>query len=749
MATQTAIKRSFAGGEISPQLGARADTAQYAEGLKRCKNFIVQREGGVVNRPGLKLAGTVKDSSTATVLIPFVFEGADQTYMLEVGVGYIRWWFHGARVVVTGVSAWSGATAYVVGDLVVSGGTNYYCVADHTNQVPPNTSFWHALTSDIYEVPTPYTESDLPELQYVQSADVLTLTHKSYVPKDLQRVGHTTWRLVDVSTTPSISAPTNVAVQKGVNGVLEYRYIVTAGKSVTYEESLGSTPVVVANVHPPDPENPNIISWDAVSGAVEYYVHLDPYGNGIYGFIGTAADTSFNDVGFQPDFTITPPVEKLLFNATDDYPATATYYQQRRFFANTNNNPETIWGSQTGAFSNFSISTPIQDDDSIEFALASLTLNPVHHLVPLRRLLILSDAGEWVMRGDVDGAVTPVTLSAEQEGYVGADADIHPVLVGNSLLYVQARGTVLRVLSFETELAGLGGGDIAAGLDLTISASHLFDGFTIKDIAFAQQPNSTVWVCRSDGTLLGLTYLIQDKVIAWHQHTTGASGEFERCAVIPDTSAGEDIAYFIVKRTIDGATQRTVEYLASRQITTLATDAFFVDSGLSYTGSTIASISGLDHLEGEVLAILADGVVVYDGDPTGEQAEQFTVQGGKIELPFPATEVHAGLPIRHAEIETLELDVEGSAIRDRRKRVQSVTALVNDSARGFWAGPDTDNLLQYTPEQWEVNTAALVDGQLELNLTGSFTEKGQVVIRITDPLPFELLGVMPHLEAGA
>ncbi len=736
---ESVIQRAFSGGELAPALAARADQVKYSTGLSLCRNFIVQRHGGVVNRSGLRYTATAK-LTTTTVMTRFVFEGDDQTYLIEVGDKYLRWFFHGAAVIVSGVAAWNGGTAYVVGDLVVDASVNYYCVLANTGNMPPNPTFWHALTGDIFEIPTPYLAADVKTLKFVQSADIITITHKTYAPRDLQRVGHTNWQLTTIVTKPSIAAPTNVIGAPGTVGAFNYKYVVTAGKAETFEESLASTPPTIILCEPPVVGKPNTLSWDTVPGAVEYYIHLDPYKNGIFGYIGTSDSLSFNDVGFAPDFTITPPNPRTLFDVADAFPAVASYYQQRLLFARSNDLPEQVWGSQVGAFRNFSISTPLQDDDSVTFVLASLRLNPIAHLIPLSRLMILTDEGEWVVLGDADdGALLPTRINADQVGYAGANADIAPIIIGESLLYVQARGRRVRDIRFKSD-TGL------EGRDLTIFSSHLFEQ-QIVAIDFQQMPFSTVWVVRADGTMVGLTYLREHEILAWHRHDT--DGLIEDVEVIPDTSAGEDIVYVVVKRTIEGTDVRYIERFSTRQITNLNKDAFFVDSGLTYEGPPkIATITGLDHLDGEIVAILADGQVVFDGDPTAPDAESFRVSGGTVQLPFPATDVHAGLPIRFAEIETLDLDVQGTSVRDKRKNVRSLTVLVDQSARGFCAGPDVDHLIQYVPEQWEANPSALVDGALEINMTADFSQKGRVRIRHTDPLPFELLGIIPNLELG-
>ncbi len=740
MPTESVIQRSFVAGEISPAMGARADQTKYTSGLRTCRNFLVLRHGGVANRPGTRYVATAK-LTTATRLMPFIFEGDDQTYMIEMGELYFRWFFHGAPVVVAGVAAWNGGTDYVVGDLVVQGGVNYYCILLNTGNSPPNATFWYPLTGDIYEVPTPYTAAQVKDVRFVQSTDVLTLTHASHAPQDLQRQGHTTWVLETVVTQPSVAVPTGLAVAKGASGTLTQNYVISAAKKETFEESYASASAGVTAAAEPTEEAPNLLTWDAHADAEEFYVHKDSFGNGIYGYIGTSTSNAFKDIGFSPDYTVTPPVPRALFVNAGEFPRVASYYQQRLLFANSIDEPEKVWASAIGSFRNFSVSTPLQDDDAVTWVLASMQLNPVAHLVPLAPLVVLTDAGEWLVLGDDTGTLLPTRINAIQKGFVGALANLRPVVVGSSMLYVQARGTRLR--DFRTA------DQEQEGRDLTVFADHLFKApLKIVGLAYAQEPLSIVWACRSDGVLLGVTYLRDHDVLGWHRHDTGASGKFEDVQVIPDTSIGEDVPYFVVQRTVNGATVRYIEHFASRNVASLDTDAFFVDSGLSYTGAPATVFSGLEHLEAEIVAVLADGQVVFDGDPDASDAEDYRVTGGAITLPMAATEVHIGLPIRFAEIETLSLDVSGTAIRDKKKRLQSLTVLVEASGRGFLAGPDASNLLEQKEEYWEPDPGALVTGQLELSLTASFVPDGRVIIRHTDPLPFTVLGVLPHLELG-
>ncbi|HMG19541.1 MAG TPA: hypothetical protein VK573_12510, partial [Gemmatimonadales bacterium] len=135
---------------------------------------------------------------------------------------------------------------------------------------------------------------------------------------------------------------------------------------------------------------------------------------------------------------------------------------------------------------------------------------------------------------------------------------------------------------------------------------------------------------------------------------------------------------------------------------------------------------------------------------TARQAllDRYTVTGGEITLEDEYSNVHIGLPIRFAEIETLDLDVQGTALRDAQKRVGSVTLLVEQSARNFSVGPDATHLQRFVPQAWESAADFLSTGQCEVNVTATFERYGRLMIRHSDPTPLTILGVVPRVEVG-
>ncbi|MCM5682517.1 hypothetical protein M8A51_23555 [Schlegelella sp. S2-27] len=803
-------QRSFAAGEIAPAVYGRADVSKYQNGLRTCRNFYVMRHGGVTNRPGTRFICEVKDSTKRVRLLKFVFN-SEQSYVLEFGEGYIRFIQNAAQLEVSGVANWSNVTAYTVADLVTQGGVFYYCIQAHTNQVPPNATYWYPLTGTIYEIPSPYQEEDLEGLQFVQSADVMTIVHPNHSPRDLRRQGALEWTLVAKTFVPGIDAPVNLNATTGA-GSVNVSYKVTAVAEETYEESLPSGELVVLGG-----DYPIQLDWDAVSGAVEYNIYRDN-DDGVFGFIGISPTNAFTDDNIARDTSQTPPVARNPFSGTGNYPSAVNYYQQRLTFGNSDNRPETVWMSKSGAYNNFSISSPLQEDDSVTFTLAGRQVNEIRHILDIGSMVILTSGGEWVVRGDGDGVVSPIAINARQQGYSGS-AEVAPVLIGNSALFVQARGSIVRDLRFELE------SDAYVGKDLTVFSAHMFDGYQITRWDFQQVPHSIVWAVRDDGTLLGLTYMRDQDVWGWHRHDT--DGAFEDVVCIPESN--DDAVYTVVNRTIGGVTQRYIERFADRRIVDLPTDAWFVDSGLSYDGlnagaTTITLSGGTDWVYTETLTATASATlfaptdvgneIVFDlggenlrceitaystnqivsvrpnrtvpvafrGAATadwamavdtvagldhlegksvgiladgyvvanGVDAPLFTVASGSVTLPRPYAQIIVGLPIE-SDFETLDLDPLGdSLLRDKRKLIRSVT-LVVESSRGIFAGPDEDNLREYkqrTDDEGYDSPTEPVTGNIEINMSGTWNDNGRVFVRQRDPLPLTILSAIPEGQIG-
>lgn len=707
---------SFSGGEVSPSLYGRVDQIKYATGLRTLRNGFTMRHGGVTNRPGSRFVTEVKDSTAAVRVIPFIFN-ADQTYILEFGNLYIRFIKDGVQLTVSGVATWNIATPYVVGDLVVEAGVNYYCIAANTGNQPPNASFWHPLTGNIYEIPTPYVEADLFTLNYVQSADVITIAHPNYAPRELSRTADTTWILSTIDFSPAIDPPTAPAVA-GTAGSNDYIYHVTSVDAATFEESLA----VLASgtsLKAPTESQPHTISWTEEAAASEYNVYLEV--NGVPGFVGVAQGSQFVNDGITPDTTDTPPVARNPFSGAGDFPSTVTFYQQRRIFANTNNDPEKVFSSRTGLFRNFTVSSPLQDDDAVTFVLAGRQINEVRSLLELGTLVILTAGGEWSIRGDEAGVLRPTDVNSKQHSYNGS-AELPPLIVNGNALYLQARGSIVRDLGFNFEVDGY------RGNDLTIFSNHLFDPFTFVDWTYQQIPNSIVWLVRSDGALLGLTYVIEHSMLAWHHHDT--DGLFESVASVPE--GNEDVLYAVIQRAIDGSSVRYIEKFLTRQIDDIR-DSVFVDSSLSYDGrnatpshtmTLTSSGGGWTHLDD---LTLTSSTAFFTAGDVGNEIHLTGSDGTIIRASITAFTSTTIVTVRPNK--TVPIAMRSVAISDWSRAVDEFAGL--DHLEGEDVSVFADGFVVANPNNAAYTTATVSSGTVTL-------DRPYAVVHIGLPYLFDL-----------
>lgn len=784
------LARSFAAGEITPELFGRVDLASFQTGLATCRNFVSLPHGPVENRPGTEFVLEVKTSAKKTRLIPFTYS-TTQTMVLEFGENYIR--FH------------------------TDGGTLL-------------------LSGSPYEVVTPYAEADLFDIHYVQSADVLTLVHPGYAPRELRRLGVTNWTLgiIDFGITQPyfgglvdatavtlnfpvrLNRPTFLQVSSAFAGSNNGSYVVTAIGDDVRQESAAR----IQGITGYDSSMAVTLNWGAVGGARGYRVYRDN-GTGTYlliaetsaltlsdnlaastsitpggpasfttntewsyyvltaigpdgqeslpslecsalndltyptaanivhptastglfpwvrfnvykkrgdqyGYIGSGTPgETVKDDNIEPDMTHQPPVENNPFVTAGNWPQAVSYFEQRRLFAGTTNALQNFWATRTGTESNLTDNAIVRPDDAIAFRIAAREANTIRHIIPLGEILLLTSSTEWRVNSSDNGAITPATVSAKPQSYVGA-SNVQPITTSNSVLYTAARGSHLREIVYSLAQNGMVG---YTNVDLSLMAPHLFNFKTITDLAFSKAPYPILWAISSDGTLLGLTYVPSQQVAGWHRHDT--DGVFESCAVV--TEGDEDMLYVVVRRTINGSSKRYVERLHTRQFATLQ-DAFFVDCGLTYSGAAATTISGLNHLEGKTVSILGNGAVFPPK----------TVVSGAIHLDEPVTLAHIGLPIT-ADMQTLPMAAQQIEAfgQGRPKNITKAYIRVYN-ASGILAGPDAAHLKRYkqrTTEAYGSPPRMITEQEVEIPVDANWNQDGALLIRQTDPLPLTVLSL--------
>ncbi|MEE9598141.1 MAG: hypothetical protein V3V96_15325 [Acidiferrobacterales bacterium] len=629
---------SFAKGEVSPSVYARVDTKFYKVALRTARNTIIHPHGGVSNRPGTLCIGPVKDHDNLPRIFRFHLGTTDQ-YVLEFGDLYMRVIRNDGHV----LNAAKTITAATAADPVVltsaahgfSNGDDIY-VSQTTgmielhnrrfivrNQTPNTFELENQITgvstngadftafggsgtltaSTIYEIVTPYVIADVPTLKMVQTGNTVTITHFNYQPRDLTRADHDSWTLTALTYKPQLAAPTNLAVSPVKSGAEEYFYKVTSVQDEDnfFEESLPTSAVSITNgKSPPD----NEITWTAVSEAQRYAVYRRD--NGIYGLLGETELTTFNDNNIATDLTIGPPRARNPFGTF--YPQASGYYQQRQVYGGTTEKFDTSWYSQTGLRLNMSVSSPLQADDAIVATLASQDVQEIRHYVPMSRdLIIMTNAGEWRINSGPDSRFSADTIKQEPEERWGSSHHV-PIVIGKFILFVEDGEIKVRTLKFSLADDGW------VGADLMLLADHLLanegpDICTVLDWTHGLSPEARIYVVRSDGSVLTVTFLPGQEVVAWT--TWDTKGKFKACTSLRRSLLGvEDGIYFVVERETEvGSQAGFIERLESRKFDDVR-DAYFVDGG--YKFDIPVEITGITTADPGVFTAAGHGFV--DGD---------------------------------------------------------------------------------------------------------------------------------------
>lgn len=725
MAQTRTNARSFAGGEVTPEFWGRIDDGKFQTGLALCRNFVPLPHGPAANRPGFGFVRASKDSTKKSVVRPFSYSST-QTMVLELGDQYVRFHTQGAVLLQGTPAAYNGATAYTPGDLVASGGVNYVNILASTGNAPPNATYWYAQpATGEYEIPSPYLQADLLDLHFEQSLDVLTITHTGYAPRELRRGGGTKWYFSVISFVSALAAPVAAAATATIGTAGAGRalsYVVTA-VGAGADESLVSNVVTSAAINLSGIGNYVTVTWAAVSGVLRYNVYK--LEGGIYGFIGQASGLSFIDDNIAADTATCPPENVNPFPGAGDWPAAVGYHEQRRCFGGTTNKPQNFWGTRSGTESNLQTAIPTREDDSLQFKIAARKNQTIRHIVSMQDMLLLTASAEWRVRAADGGALTPATFSAKTQSFVGSSM-VQPQLFNTTVVFCAARGGHVREMGFSNEAGGWITGD------LSLRTPHRFDNKTILDAATSLSPYPIIWFVSSAGNLLSLTYVPEQNVGAWASHDT--DGTFESVCCVAE--GNEDVLYAVVNRTIGGVTKRYIERLATRQFATQA-DAFFVDCGLTYSGAPTSTLSGLTHLEGKTVSILADGAV----------RPSRVVTGGAIALDAPCSKASVGLPIT-ADLELLPMAVQVQGFGfGRPKNVNTVWLRVYQSL-GIKAGPSLTDLKEYAARTIEPfgSPPSLQTRECEINLEPTWQDGGQVFVRQDQPLPLTIVSMTLEAE---
>ena len=420
------------------------------------------------------------------------------------------------------------------------------------------------------------------------------------------------------------------------------------------------------------------------------------------------------------------------WSAVEGWPSSVAFFRERLFFARG----QRIWSSVSASFDDFSARNDageITADMAISLEVASGEINEIQWLHPDRDLIAGTAGGEFsigeLTNGDALGPGNVRILLQSRFGSRG----VPPISSGNATLFLMRAGTKVREISYDFT------SDAYKSSDATVLSEHITAGGLI-DMDFALEPYSVVWSVRADGTLIGFTWNNEEQVKGWHRHILGGAGAVESVGVIPRPDGTGDQVWMVVRRTINGGTVRYIEYMENPLATTGAqVDAFYVDSGLTYSGAAATTISGLTHLVGATVDVLANGA---------PHPQCVVSNAGTITLQAAATKVQVGLPCP-ARAQTMRIEA-GSAdgtAQGKTKRMHKVTFRFLRTA-GAKVGPNASNLqtLEFrTPADAMDAPPPLFTGDKLVAWPGGYETDNRLYITHDQPTPLTLVAIYPQI----
>lgn len=421
------------------------------------------------------------------------------------------------------------------------------------------------------------------------------------------------------------------------------------------------------------------------------------------------------------------------WSKTNGYPHCAAFFQDRLVFGANDKYPQRVWMSRSGDYENFEIEKEagsVTDDSAVTADLLSLRAYTISHMDVGNDLVIFTEGNVWTISGGE--TVTPSNITPRNQENYGTN-NVGPIRVGSRCIYIQRRGSIVRDIGYSYD------SDSYTGLDLTLLAKHLIRNHTILDGTYAQEPDSTLYFVREDGVLICLTYLVEQKVYGWSHYVT--DGEFEQIQAI--ASGNNDILYAVIKRNINGQAVRYIEKMdIDRSGSNSQKDYCLLDSAIVINGHSGNTLTGLTHLEGKKIYILADGYL-YD---------KIMVKNGSVTLPQSFNRAMAGLPYTMI-LEQPNWDAGGTdsgTVQGRKKHVSEVILRLTSSFGG-WVGPDAGHLNEiiYDSERLERGEDVLYSGDKKVTMAmGGFNTQGRSYIKHDTPYPFILSAIIREVSFG-
>jgi len=685
----------FTKGEVGPFMEARADTNIYKAGLRTCENFFILPQGGLKRRPGFKFIDDHPETAgagdngfdTSARLIPFNF-GNEQEYVLIF---------------------------------------------------EPNK--FHVYKSDVYQTTItngvssnvcPWTANTIDQLRYAQTLDTMILVHPDMRPiKIIRGASHSSWTSteMDFDFVPLVnhnfdSDLTVTAVNNYPSGHAQAgEGNVAYGANISLQISTGSYEWTNANwpdghVNQHITLNGGMMKITSVTSSTQAYAEV--------------IEELVNDDDVENDAWEIDAFSNLSNTYGGGWPRSITFHQNRLVFGGSRDNPQTIFGSQSGSFFNFKPTTKIvelektttttggnstitteehiqgavTDDAGFTFTIASDEVSIIYHLISTQQLYIFASSGEWLMEGS---PVTPTNVSINRQTNYGIDNNGHkPVVVDTEAMFL-SNNSELRAFAYNYNTDGY------QAKNYTLISHHIIsnpiDLCAIR--TFSNTNSNYVFVVNGNGELCCMAINVEKDVLGWSRFTT--DGNFKRCVEV------DGALYVLVERTVDSTAQIYLEKLEDTQ--------FYMDSYLADTTTPQSSIT-LDHLSNKDVRVLTDGSVHANVTLSGS---------GVGTLTSTFSNVAAGLHYE-SNIETLPATViiqnqysqRGEQITKKRADI-----VLQDTQSLVFDGYDVDFT---TLNNTTVNaTPTSFSGTKLVYLSGTGVDL-TVTANIKDPLPATILG---------
>lgn len=580
------------------------------------------------------------------------------------------------------------------------------------------------------ELTTPYAQGDLfysssdnfnpykLKVKFTQSADVVYFWHPTYEEMKLSRSGDTSWSLTEV--------------QHKDGPYLEEN---TTATTLTPSAATGTGVTMTASSTTGINDGQGFKTTD-VGRLIRYKNGANAWG---WCIITAWTSTTVVTVDILSTFTAAAAVTTWrlgLWSDTTGFPACGTFHEERLFRGGgTTVRPQRFDGSHTGDFDNFGPGTAAADE-AISYNIGSNDVAAILWMASLRNLLIGTPSGPFSVATDTtNAALTPTNAKVLRQTSDGC-SDMGPAVVGAVLLYGQRQDRKLRELAYTIESEGY------RAPDMNARADHIFAPTKrLISMAYQAEPFSVLWGIRSDGMLVGFTYERDQEVLAWHRHPVGGTSvSVEAIAVIPGDEGDE--LWMIVKRTINSATKRYVEVMESPlESDDAQVDAWYVDSGLQYSGPATSSLTGLSHLEGQTVKIWSNKGVHPDE----------VVSSGAVSLDFQVTQAQVGLAYTwKMKTQRLEAGARAGTAQTKKKRIARVSVRLLRSL-GVRVGRDDTNYDTISPRTGEDNIGqapTLISGDRENPFTGTWDTDGGVQLFGNSPTPVTVVAIVPVIATN-